>query len=55
VGLTLWRLTDGHSWLSTPEWAKLRGPGVHAPLPFDKDYRAKPMFQAIFETLSGGQ
>jgi endo-1,4-beta-xylanase len=52
TGMTFWGLTDRHSWLSTPEWAKLRGTGPHRPLPFDEDYRSKPMYTGILEALA---
>lgn len=52
TGMTLWGLTDRHSWLSSPEWAPLRGKGPHLPLPFDDGYRPKPMHAGILEALS---
>jgi endo-1,4-beta-xylanase len=50
-GMTFWGLTDGHSWLRSPEWAPLRGKGPHLPLPFDEGYRPKPMVDGILEAL----
>ena len=52
TGLTLWGLTDRHSWLSSPEWAHLRGNGPHLPLPFDEAYRRKPMHVGLVEAFS---
>jgi endo-1,4-beta-xylanase len=51
-GMTLWGLTDRHSWLASPEWAPLRGKGPHLPLPFDESYRRKPMADGILEALA---
>ncbi|HEY3498360.1 MAG TPA: endo-1,4-beta-xylanase [Polyangiaceae bacterium] len=51
TGMTFWGLTDRHSWLSSPDWARLRGTGPHRPLPFDEDYRRKPMHAGIVEAL----
>jgi len=51
-GMTFWGLTDRHSWLSTPEWAPLRGKGPHLPLAFDENYRPKPMRAGILEALA---
>jgi endo-1,4-beta-xylanase len=50
-GITFWGLTDRHSWLASPEWAHLRGKGPHLPLPFDENYRPKPMVNGILEAL----
>jgi len=52
TGMTFWGLTDRHSWLSTPEWAPTRGKGPHLPLPFDENYRPKPMRAGILEALT---
>lgn len=53
-GITVWGLTDAHSWLNDPHWGQLRGPLPHSPLPFDEDYRPKPMFDGILGALSSG-
>jgi endo-1,4-beta-xylanase len=53
TGLTIWGLTDRHSWLATPEWAKLRGNGPHLALPFDEAYGAKPMHDGLLEAFAG--
>jgi len=52
TGITLWGLTDRHSWLAAPEWAKLRGNGPHLALAFDDAYRPKPMRAGVIEGLS---
>lgn len=52
TGMTLWGLTDSHSWLKSPEWSHLRGNGPHLPLPFDESYGAKPMHAGILEALA---
>lgn len=52
TGMTLWGLTDRHSWLASAEWAPLRGKGPHLPLPFDESYRPKPMHAGILEALA---
>jgi endo-1,4-beta-xylanase len=52
TGITVWGLTDAHSWLNDPHWGQLRGPLPHYPLPFDEEYRPKPMFHGIVEALS---
>jgi endo-1,4-beta-xylanase len=51
TGMTFWGLTDKQSWLSTAEWAPLRGKGPHRPLPFDENYQPKPMHAGILEAL----
>jgi endo-1,4-beta-xylanase len=52
TGMTIWGLTDRHSWLASPEWARLRGNGPHLALPFDEGYRPKPMHAGILEALA---
>jgi endo-1,4-beta-xylanase len=52
-GLTFWGLTDRHSWLSSPEWAKLRGNGPHRPLLLDEQYRRKPVYAGVLAALRG--
>jgi endo-1,4-beta-xylanase len=52
TGITLWGLTDAHSWLNDPHWGQLRGPLPHDPLAFDEDDHRKPMFYGILEALS---
>jgi endo-1,4-beta-xylanase len=52
TGMTIWGLSDRQSWLSSAEWAPLRGNGPHLPLPYDVDYRIKPMFDGIVEALA---
>jgi endo-1,4-beta-xylanase len=47
TGVTFWGVTDRHSWLNDPHWGALRGTRPHLPLPFDSDYRPKPMVSAI--------
>jgi endo-1,4-beta-xylanase len=54
TGITIWGFTDAHSWLNDEQWGlKLRGPMPHYPLPFDQDYRPKPMFYGILDGFSG--
>jgi endo-1,4-beta-xylanase len=52
-GVTFWGVSDRYSWLNDPMWGKLRGRGPHRPLPFDADYRPKPMTAAIADALAG--
>jgi len=52
-GITFWGFTDRYSWLNDPRWGALRGRLPHRPLPFDADYRPKPMVAAIGEALAG--
>jgi endo-1,4-beta-xylanase len=51
-GVTFWGMTDRHSWLNLPEWGPLRGRMPHHPLPFDADYRPKPMLAGILDALA---
>jgi endo-1,4-beta-xylanase len=53
TGLTFWGLTDKHSWLASPEWEARRGRGPHLALPFDANYRPKPMYQGVVDALAG--
>lgn len=41
LGINTWGLSDGHSWLRTQRSASNRG------LPYDRDWQAKPMHEAI--------
>lgn len=52
-GITFWGLTDRYSWLNSPRWGALRGQLPHYPLPFDADYRAKPMIAGILDAYAG--
>jgi endo-1,4-beta-xylanase len=52
-GVTFWGFTDRYSWLNDPAWGVLRGRLPHRPLPFDAEYRAKPMAGAIAAALAG--
>jgi len=52
-GVTFWGLTDRYSWLNDARWGQLRGRPPYRPLPFDADYRPKPMAAAIAAALSG--
>ncbi len=52
-GVTFWGFTDRYSWLNDPHWGALRGRLPHHPLPFDADYRGKPMTAAIAAALAG--
>jgi endo-1,4-beta-xylanase len=52
-GITFWGLSDRYSWLNSPRWGALRGQLPHYPLPFDSDYRAKPMVAGILDALAG--
>ena len=52
-GITFWGLTDRYSWLNSPRWGALRGQPPHYPLPFDADYRAKPMVAGILDAFAG--
>jgi endo-1,4-beta-xylanase len=54
TGITLWGLSDRHSWLRSEHWGKLRGPGPHLPLAFDDNQQPKPMYQALYDTLMSG-
>jgi endo-1,4-beta-xylanase len=53
TGVTFWGITDAHTWLNDPEWARLRGSMPHLPLPFDGEYHPKPMFTAIANAFAG--
>lgn len=53
TGLTFWGLNDEYSWLSSPEWGRLRGRPPHLPLPLDADNRPKPMYFGILDALQG--
>lgn len=53
TGMTFWGLTDRHSWLSSPEWAKLRGAGPHRALLLDEHYRRKPIYDGVLAALRG--
>jgi endo-1,4-beta-xylanase len=52
TGVTFWGLSDTDSWLSTPRWGALRGPGPHYPLPFNAKLQPKPMFAGILDALA---
>jgi endo-1,4-beta-xylanase len=52
-GVTFWGFTDRYSWLNDPDWSGLRGRRPHYPLPFDADYRPKPMAAGIAAALAG--
>ncbi|HVV51307.1 MAG TPA: endo-1,4-beta-xylanase, partial [Polyangia bacterium] len=52
-GVTFWGLTDRYSWLNDPTWGKLRGRGPHHPLPFDAEYRPKPLAAGVADALAG--
>jgi endo-1,4-beta-xylanase len=45
TAIQMWGFTDRHSWV--PQFFK----GTGAALPFDRDYRPKPAYQAIMEEL----
>ncbi|MBI1333266.1 MAG: hypothetical protein GC165_10345 [Armatimonadetes bacterium] len=47
-GIQLWGMTDGHSWIPDSTQGK-RG----AALLFDKGYKPKPAFEAVFKALTG--
>lgn len=52
--LECWQLSDKYSWFADPAMASRRsGGGPPRPLPFDRDMRRKPMFNAIARVLSG--
>ncbi|HEY2408642.1 MAG TPA: endo-1,4-beta-xylanase [Polyangiaceae bacterium] len=53
TGITLWGFTDKHTWLNDAKWGALRGRLPHRPLPFDENYRSKPMFDGILEAFAG--
>jgi endo-1,4-beta-xylanase len=53
TGVTFWGVSDRSSWLNSPEWARLRGRMPHLPLPFDGEYRPKPMFTGIADAFAG--
>ena len=51
--LECWQLSDRHSWYADPSMANRRSDRSPArPLPFDADYRPKPMFDAIARALA---
>lgn len=52
-GITFWGMTDRYSWLNSPRWGALRGRLPHYPLPFDADYRPKPMVAGILDAFAG--
>jgi endo-1,4-beta-xylanase len=52
TGITVWGFTDAHTWLNDAHWGALRGPLPHYPLPFDDDYRAKPLYYGILDALA---
>jgi endo-1,4-beta-xylanase len=52
-GITFWGLDDRHSWLNIPQYAAMRGQGPHLPLPFDGEYRPKPMYARALDAFSG--
>jgi endo-1,4-beta-xylanase len=51
TGITFWGVSDRDSWLNSPEWGRLRGPGPHYPLPFNTKLEAKPMVAGIIDAL----
>lgn len=53
TGVTFWGVRDSDSWLASPEWAKLRGPGPHDPLLFDRDLRPKPILTGVIDAFAG--
>lgn len=50
-GVVTWGLSDRHSWLSEPPQQRHAGAPPNRGLPYDADYRPKPMYQALSETL----
>ncbi|RYE62133.1 MAG: hypothetical protein EOO82_00300, partial [Oxalobacteraceae bacterium] len=46
LGVTTWGLSDSHSWLKTQRGAGNRG------LPYDREWRAKPMHDAILTSFA---
>jgi endo-1,4-beta-xylanase len=53
TGITFWGFTDKHTWLNSPQWGKLRGRLPHLPLPFDDEYRPKPMVAGVIDAFAG--
>ena len=51
-GITFWGVSDNDSWLNSPRWGQMRGPGPHYPLPFNADMQAKPMAAGILDALA---
>ena len=51
-GIIFWGFTDKYSWLNSREWGPLRGRMPHYPLPFDAEYRAKPMVAGILDAFT---
>ena len=50
--LECWQLSDRHSWYADPSLADRRADRAAArPLPFDRDFRPKPMYDAIARAL----
>lgn len=51
-GITFWGISDRYSWLNHEPWTSEKGRGPHLPLPFDADYRPKPMFTRALEAFA---
>jgi endo-1,4-beta-xylanase len=51
-GITFWGVTDNDSWLNSPRWGAMRGPGPHYPLPFNTNLQPKPMAAGILDGLA---
>jgi len=51
-GITFWGVSDNDSWLNSPRWGAMRGPGPHYPLPFNADLQPKPMAAGIIDALA---
>ena len=55
TGITFWGVSDRDSWLNSPQWGSLRGPGPHFPLPFNRDYQPKPMVLGILAAFAAAK
>jgi len=50
-GVVTWGLSDRHSWLSEPPQRQDADAPPNRGLPYDVDYRPKPMYHALSEAL----
>lgn len=50
-GVVTWGLSDRHSWLSEPPQRQYADAPPNRGLPYDVDYRPKPMYHALSEAL----
>ena len=50
-GVVTWGLSDRHSWLSEPPQRQYADAPPNRGLPYDVDYRPKPMYHALSDAL----